>query len=123
MDIRAIATPPPVTPAPAVTPSQTARQGAQPQQAPLAPAVSLSIGENAEARPSAEAAQQGAERGGYTRDAESQTLVYQVVDPASGDVVIQIPDAVVLRARVYAREASEAAGPQQKPGSAVERRA
>ncbi|AWN42045.1 hypothetical protein [Methylobacterium durans] len=121
MDIRAVATSPPVaaaTPVTATPPRPDAR--AEPQT-PLAPAVSLSIGEAAEARAGSEAAQQGAGRGAYTRDAESQTLVYQVVDPASGDIVIQIPDEVVLRARVYAREASEAT--VQKPGAAVERRA
>ncbi|MDR7036968.1 MULTISPECIES: flagellar protein FlaG [Methylobacterium] len=121
MDIRAVATSPPVAPAASV-PSTPQRQDARPQaQAALAPAVSLSIGEAAETRNAAETAQQNARSGAYTRDAESQTLVYQVVDPASGDVVIQIPDEVVLRARVYAREASEAAA--QKPGAAVERRA
>ncbi|KQP88175.1 hypothetical protein ASF60_00895 [Methylobacterium sp. Leaf113] len=40
-------------------------------------------------------------------DQDTKTVIYQEVDPASGDVVIQLPDPVVLKARAYA-EAAEA---------------
>lgn len=76
----------------------------------LEPAVSLDL--------SAEAAEQAApERRGYDLDTESRTLVYRVTDPVSGDVIVQIPDEIVLKARVYARQDAAQAGAQ------VERRA
>ncbi len=35
-------------------------------------------------------------------DPDTKTVVYQEVDPASGDIVVQIPDAAILKARAYA---------------------
>ena len=40
-------------------------------------------------------------------DRETKAVVYQEVDPSSGDVIVQLPDPVVLKARAYA-EAAEA---------------
>jgi hypothetical protein len=40
-------------------------------------------------------------------DTDTKAVVYQEVDPNSGDVVVQLPDPVVLKARAYA-EAAEA---------------
>lgn len=53
-------------------------------------------------------------------DPDTKTVVYQEVDPASGDIVVQIPDAVVLKARAYA-EAQAARG--QKAERPVDRTA
>ena len=39
-------------------------------------------------------------------DATTKSVVYQAVDPASGDVVFQLPDPVVLKVRGY--EAAQA---------------
>ncbi|MFD0938292.1 hypothetical protein ACFQ12_24285, partial [Methylobacterium trifolii] len=90
----------------------------------LGPAVSLRIGPES-AGDGSKAAQPEAESRGYVRDVESRSLVYQVVDPKSGDIVVQIPDAVVLKARTYAREAaaSQSANAAARPGTAVEKRA
>lgn len=41
-------------------------------------------------------------------DQDTRTVVYQEVDPSSGDVVIQLPDPVVLKARAYADRAAAA---------------
>ncbi len=90
----------------------------------LGPAVSLDIG--GESEPAKESGREsGPETRGYVREAESNALVYQVVDPQTGDVVIQIPDEVVIKARAYAREvaASQAANQAAVPGSAIEKRA
>jgi hypothetical protein len=90
----------------------------------LGPAVSLRIGPES-AGDGSKAAQPEAESRGYVRDAESRSLVYQVVDPKSGDIVVQIPDAVVLKARTYAREAaaSQSANAVARPGTTVEKHA
>lgn len=93
----------------------------------LGPAVSLRIGPESSgaAGDGSKAAQPEAESRGYVRDAESRSLVYQVVDPKSGDIVVQIPDAVVLKARTYAREAaaSQSANAVARPGTTVEKHA
>lgn len=75
----------------------------------LGPAVSVSIGSEGGAAPPE------AERRGYTRDADSRALVFQVVDPRSGEVVMQIPDEVVLKARVYADAAAARAQQAERP--------
>jgi hypothetical protein len=48
-------------------------------------------------------------------DRETRTIVYQEVDPASGDIVIQLPDPVVLKARAYADRAAAAAAAEDHP--------
>lgn len=106
---------PPVRPVSATKPVESAVLG---------PAVSLEIGGEGEAS-NENAKEASPESRGYVRDAESKALVYQIVDPASGDVVVQIPTEVVIKARAYAREvaASQAANQAATPGSAVEKRA
>ena len=64
------------------------------------PAVSLDVKPEA-----AEAKLPDSERRAYVRDADSQSLVFRVTDSQTGEVVMQIPDEIVLKARVYAREA------------------
>ena len=119
MSITSIGAAPPVRFV-AVTPAS-----AQPIQAPafLAPAVRVDI----------RSQDQGADIGGTSRaglartpdpapeakaaatatepririDRETKAVVYQEVDPNSGDVIVQLPDPVVLKARAYA-EAVEA---------------
>jgi len=48
-------------------------------------------------------------------DRETRTIVYQEVDPSSGDIVIQLPDPVVLKARAYADQAAAAAAADDHP--------
>lgn len=37
----------------------------------------------------------------FIRDTATQALVFQVVDPGSGDVIVQLPTETVLRNRAY----------------------
>ena len=37
----------------------------------------------------------------FVRDADTRAIVYQVVDPSSGDVIVQLPTETVLRNRAY----------------------
>ena len=39
--------------------------------------------------------------GRFVRDGETKSLVFQVVDPRSGDVIVQLPTETVLRNRAY----------------------
>lgn len=55
----------------------------------------------------------------HSVDPDTKTIVYQVVDQASGDVVVQIPDAVVLKSRAYADALAE----RKKAESPVDRTA
>ncbi|MCJ2036911.1 hypothetical protein [Methylobacterium sp. J-068] len=48
-------------------------------------------------------------------DQDTKTVVYQEVDPSSGDVVIQLPDPVVLKARAYAEASEMRAHPAGRP--------
>ena len=50
------------------------------------------------------------ERQGYERDADSRAIVFRVTDAVSGDVIVQIPNEIVLKARVYARQDDAAVG-------------
>ncbi|MEH3118092.1 MAG: flagellar protein FlaG [Methylorubrum populi] len=105
--IRAAASTPPVSTAP-ITPvrpvAETARSEALASRT-LDPAVTVAVKpESTEAKPSEP------ERRAYVRDAESQSLVFRVTDPQTGDVVMQIPDEVILKARTYARESSASPG-------------
>ncbi|UMY16201.1 flagellar protein FlaG [Methylobacterium organophilum] len=75
----------------------------------LAPAVSIEI--NPENTPAANPAPAAStEKRGFERDPESQAIVYRVTDAATGDVLVQIPDEVVLRARAYARDGTAQLG-------------
>ncbi|BAU90340.1 hypothetical protein MPPM_1735 [Methylorubrum populi] len=99
--IRAAATTPPLSTTP-VTPirpvAETVRDQA-PASRLLDPAVTIAVSpESTETKPTEP------ERRAYIRDAESESLVFRVTDPQTGDVVMQIPDEVILKARAYARE-------------------
>ena len=48
-------------------------------------------------------------------DRDTKAVVYQEVDPNSGDVVVQLPDPVVLKARAYAEAAEARAKPAARP--------
>ncbi|MCJ2127761.1 hypothetical protein [Methylobacterium sp. E-045] len=50
-----------------------------------------------------------------TVDQDTKSLVYQVVDPSSGDVVVQLPEATILRARAYAEATAMRAKEHQQP--------
>lgn len=100
-----------------IHPVRPAAQEAPPR-VPLEPAVQVDLG--------------GAERGGETRGAEAESrtrsqfardpqteaIVYQVIDPVSGEVFVQLPDEATLRARIYAREL-EARAHAESTGSTV----
>ena len=92
---------------PAVQPASVASAAASERQV-LDPAVSVAF--SAEVGEPAEAAVVPTERSRYERDAQTEALVFRVTDMASGDVIVQIPDEVVLRARAYARQPSASAG-------------
>lgn len=88
-------------------PVQASGQQAEVAPAALAPAVRIDIRAADAARP-AEAGRSETKASGedaverHNRiDPDTKTLVYQEVDQASGDIVVQIPDAVVLKARAY----------------------
>ncbi|WP_162559799.1 hypothetical protein [Methylobacterium radiodurans] len=83
---------------------------AEPERTPLEPAVRIDLSADADA-PSP-APTEADYRAQYVRDAEARQMVYQVVDPASGDIVVQLPSVTVLKARAYAeREAAQTARP------------
>ena len=100
----------PLPPTPSVAPASTVtpiRPVAGPSNGTdsrvLDPAVSIDVrSDAAEAKPSEP------ERRAYVRDRDSESLVFRVTDPKTGDVVMQIPDEVILRARAYARENTSA---------------
>lgn len=107
---------PPPSPAPAVAAND-------PQTAPslpLDPAVRLDI--RADDRPPAVAqtpkpveappAEKTERR--VTVDADTKSIVYQVIDSSYGNVVIQLPDPAVLKSRAYA-EAAAAKVQAQRP--------
>ncbi|GJD74692.1 hypothetical protein [Methylobacterium goesingense] len=48
-------------------------------------------------------------------DRDTEAVVYQEVDPGSGDVVMQLPDPVVLKTRAYAEAAEARARPSAHP--------
>lgn len=88
-------------PVPAAVPAQPA---APPTS--LEPAVRVDIRRtdaerDGPAKSEAQANPEEAEDRRHSIDPDTKTMVFQVVDPASGDVVIQIPDALVLKARAY----------------------
>lgn len=92
---------------------------------PLSPAVRVDIrGRESGSDPRAERPRESAED---TRRAEEVTepriridrdtkaVVYQEVDPSSGDVVVQLPEPTVLKARAYAEAAEARARPADRP--------
>lgn len=84
-----------------------------PASTPLEPAVEVALSDEARrAAPDADTKRQ------FARDPESETIVYQVMDPVSGEVFMQLPDEATLRARIYAREL-EARTSAETTGSTV----
>lgn len=107
-------TPAPVQAIPPVAPPQ-------PVAKPLEPAVRLDIRSGdrpvpvaEEPRPAETAPVDRTERR-VTIDADTKSVVYQVVDAEYGDIVIQIPDPVVLKARAYAEAAAAKSQSGERP--------
>lgn len=102
-------------PAPVVAsmpPAPARPVAAEPERTKLEPAVKVDLRADADA-PSP-APTEADYRAQYVRDAEARQMVYQVVDPASGDIVVQLPSVTVLKARAYAeREAARTASGTQ----------
>ncbi|MGU3537870.1 flagellar protein FlaG [Methylobacterium sp. A54F] len=69
----------------------------------LAPAVTVDVSGNGEA---ARGRPDSGYEGHFIRDTDSRQMVYQMIDPASGDIILQIPDVTVLKARAYAEPQS-----------------
>lgn len=111
---------PPARPSP---PVQSSVQPAQPvtASAPLAPAVTVEIRSGdklpterpAVESPEPKAVEQDTQR--IRIDQDTKSVVYQVVDPSSGDVVVQLPDALVLKARAYANAVAAKAEQLEQP--------
>lgn len=79
----------------------------------LDPAVSVDISPDA-----GKARKADTERRGFERDGDSRSLVYRVTDTISGDVIVQIPNEIIIKARVYGRDPNPPA-----TGTRVEKRA
>lgn len=43
----------------------------------------------------------GARDARYVRDSDTRAMVFEVVDPGSGEVIVQLPSETVLRNRAY----------------------
>lgn len=90
--IRPITIPPPL---PAVRPVLPTPDVGQTASGALDPAVTVEIGTDA-------APASSGEQMGYERDTGSHAIVFRVTDMLTGDVILQIPDEIVLKARSYA---------------------
>lgn len=107
-------TPAPVQAVPPVTPPK-------PVAKPLEPAVRLDIRSAErpvsvaeEPRPAMAVEVDQTERR-VTIDTDTKSIVYQVVDPVSGDIVVQLPDPVVLKARAYAEAVAAKSQSAERP--------
>lgn len=95
---------PPVAQASGITPIRpVAASSNGPESRVLDPAVSVDVRSD-----TTEAKTAQPEQRAYVRDQASASLVFRVTDPQAGDVVMQIPTEVILRARAYARETTTA---------------
>ncbi len=74
-------------------------------QRKLDPAVSLDLSPEA-----AKASKADLEDRGYVRDKDSDSVVFRITDTVSGDVIVQIPNEVIVKARVYGREQNPPTG-------------
>lgn len=114
-------------PAPVVAPVAAAAPAravaAEPTRTPLEPAVKLDL--SAEADAPSPAADKAEYRAQVVRDNDTREMVYQVLDPLSGDIVVQLPSVVVLKARAYAEtEAARTAEAERgQAGAGVDRSA
>jgi hypothetical protein len=71
----------------------------------LDPAVSVDFSPDA-----AKASKAENENRGYVRDKDSDSVVFRITDTVSGDVIVQIPNEVIVKARVYGREQNPPTG-------------
>lgn len=110
---------PVVAPVPAAAPARAV--AAEPERTPLEPAVKLDLSADAPS-PAADKAEYRAQ---VVRDNDTREMVYQVLDPLSGDIVVQLPSVVVLKARAYAEtEAARTAEAERgQAGAGVDRSA
>ena len=94
---------------------------AEPERTPLEPAVKIYLSADAPS-PAADKAEYRAQ---VVRDNDTREMVYQVLDPLSGDIVVQLPSGVVLKARAYAEtEAARTAEAERgQAGAGVDRSA
>ncbi|MBX9932418.1 MAG: hypothetical protein K2Y56_12900 [Methylobacterium sp.] len=108
---------------PTPAPVQAVRpvEAPKPPAAPLEPAVRVDIRSGDRPAPAVEeerpveAAPVDQNERRVRIDEDTKSLVYQVVDPASGDIVVQLPDPVVLKARAYAEAAAAKLQSNERP--------
>lgn len=93
---------------PLPAPARAPAQGPGPERT-LEPAVTLDIG--GEAKPERAGRGETDYTTHFVRDPDAHQIVYQVVDPLSGDVVVQLPSVTVLKARAYAAANAARAAP------------
>ncbi|KAB1076079.1 hypothetical protein [Methylobacterium planeticum] len=103
---RPVAAPSPVEAVPTTPNPRRAADGA-PDGSRLDPAVTLDIGRDERAG-AVERDTQGAYRGRYVKDAESRQVVFQVIDPGTGTIMVQLPSPQAIEARTYAEAAAAA---------------
>jgi flagellar protein FlaG len=111
VEIRPLSAPPAPAPIEPERPASPPEARARDASAPLDPAVTVDISPEAkrtadDAAPAEIEAARSEAR--YRRDADSQQMVFQVVDPSSGTVLDQLPSEAALRAKTYARETQAA---------------
>ena len=97
--VTALLPPAPAAPPVEPTPAPTKVGGSERS---LGPAVTVDV--------RGDAPSEASDKRGYERDSTSQALVYRVTDAASGDVIMQIPDEIVIKARAYARQDASPVG-------------
>ncbi|ACL59399.1 flagellar protein FlaG [Methylobacterium nodulans] len=110
LEIRSLPAPPAPAAIEAEPPPNRPADGRDADPTPLTDAVTLDLSPEAkraivEDTPRAGTAQAEAR---YRRDVDSQQMVFQVLDPATGSVLDQLPSESALRARTYARETQAA---------------
>ena len=74
-----------------------------PERQVLDPAVSVELNPDAASTAKGDDEPEP-DRRGFERDAETQALVFRITDALNGDVIVQIPNEVVLKARAYGRQ-------------------
>jgi flagellar protein FlaG len=99
------AVPPPVADLPPPVPA-TARADDAPRPTKLEPAVTVDLSGSATRRPAGSEIDYQAK---FVRDSDTQRIVFQVVDPASGTVVEQLPSLQALKERAYSEARERAA--------------
>ncbi|WP_407518975.1 hypothetical protein [Methylobacterium oryzisoli] len=107
IDIRPLAAPPGPVPIEPEPPPSPARSRPERDSAPLDTAVTLDLSPEAK-RTIAEGRTPPAEpdpsQVRIRRDPDTRLMVFQVLDPASGSIIDQLPTEQALRAKTYARD-------------------